>query len=81
MVQINKFKDLFKFDIKLDNGDSGTIYRQKDHAGVQEGETITYTLNDKGSINIDVKILNFNSLDIKFFQNFSLFYRIYLKYY
>ena len=48
----NKFKDLYKFDIKLDNGDSGTIYRQKDHAGVQEGETITYTLNDKGSIRV-----------------------------
>jgi hypothetical protein len=46
------FNDLYKFEIELDNGDSGKIYKKRDNAGVLVGETITYTKNDKGTIKI-----------------------------
>mgnify|MGYP003148239166 CR=1 FL=1 len=46
------FKDMYKFDIELDNGDSGKVYKKGNNAGVQIGETITYTINDKGTLQI-----------------------------
>ena len=46
------FNDLYKFEIELDNGDSGKVYKKRDDSGVQIGETITYTKNDKGTIKV-----------------------------
>jgi hypothetical protein len=46
------FNDLYKFELELDNGDSGKVYKKLDNAGVQIGETITYTQNDKGTIKV-----------------------------
>ena len=47
-----KFKELYVFELQLDNGDAGKIYKKAQDAGVKIGEEITYTLNDKGSIKI-----------------------------
>ena len=44
--------DLYKFEIELDNGDSGIRYRKSNDSGVQIGETITYTKSDKGTIKV-----------------------------
>ena len=46
------FKELYVFELQLDNGDAGKIYKKAQDAGVKIGEEITYTLNDKGSIKI-----------------------------
>ena len=46
------FKELYVFELQLDNGDTGKIYKKGQDAGVKVGEEITYTLNDKGSIKI-----------------------------
>ena len=46
------FKELFVFELQLDNGDTGKIYKKGQDAGVKVGDEITYTLNDKGSIKI-----------------------------
>ena len=46
------FKELYVFELQLENGDTGKIYKKAQDAGVKVGEEITYTLNDKGSIKI-----------------------------
>ena len=46
------FKELYVFELQLENGDSGKIYKKGQDAGVKVGEEITYTLNEKGSIKI-----------------------------
>ena len=46
------FNDLYKFEIELDNGDSGKVYKKRDDSGVQIGETITYTKNDIRTIKV-----------------------------
>ena len=46
------FKELYVFELQLDNGDTGKIYKKGLDAGVKVGDEITYTLNDKGSIKI-----------------------------
>jgi len=46
------FKELYVFELQLDNGDAGKIYKKGQDAGVKVGEEITYTINDKGSIKI-----------------------------
>ena len=46
------FKELYVFELQLDNGDTGKIYKKGQDAGVKVDEEITYTLNDKGSIKI-----------------------------
>jgi len=47
-----KFKEFYVFELQLDNGDTGKVYKKGQDAGVKVGEEITYTLNDKGSIKI-----------------------------
>ena len=46
------FKELYVFELELDNNDAGKIYKKGQDAGVKVGDEITYTLNDKGSIKI-----------------------------
>jgi len=62
-----KVPDVAVIDVKLDKGDNDGI------------ELLTHIKKiDKGNIIIEVKILFFNSLVIKSFQNFVLFYEIHL---
>ena len=46
------FNELYKFDIELDNVESGKVYKKGNNAGVQIGVTISYTKTDKGTIKV-----------------------------
>ena len=46
------FKELYVFEIELDNGDIGKIYRKSNDSKLSVGQDISYTMNDKGSIKI-----------------------------
>ena len=48
----NDGKELYVFELTLDNGDLGAIYKQSDNAYVNEGDSITYELTDRGTIKI-----------------------------
>ena len=48
----NDGKTLYVFEIKLDNGDLGAIYKQSDNAFVNVGDSINYELTDRGTIKI-----------------------------
>ena len=46
------FKELYVFEVELDNGDLGKIYRKSNDSKLTNGQDISYTINDKGSIKI-----------------------------
>ena len=46
------FKELYVFEVELDNGDIGKIYRKSNDSKLTNGQDISYTINDKGSIKI-----------------------------
>jgi hypothetical protein len=46
------FKELYVFEVELDNGDIGKIYRKSNDSKLSVGQDISYTINDKGSIKI-----------------------------
>ena len=46
------FKELYVFEVELDNGDVGKIYRKSNDSKLSVGQDISYTINDKGSIKI-----------------------------
>ena len=48
----NDGKTLYVFELKLDNGDLGAIYKQSDNAFVNVGDSINYELTDRGTIKI-----------------------------
>ena len=48
----NDGKTLFVFELELDNGDKGAIFKQKDNAYVEVGQEITYEITERGTIKI-----------------------------
>jgi len=46
------FKELYVFEVELHNGDVGKIYRKSNDSKLSNGQDISYTINDKGSIKI-----------------------------
>ena len=46
------FKELYVFEVELDNKDVGKIYRKTNDSKLSTGQEISYTINDKGSIKI-----------------------------
>ena len=46
------FKELYVFEVELDNGDIGKIYRKSNDSKLSVGQDISYTINDKESIKI-----------------------------
>tara|TARA_R100000781_G_scaffold78033_1_gene48357 strand:+ start:245 stop:673 length:429 start_codon:yes stop_codon:yes gene_type:complete len=46
------YKDMFIFEITLENGDVGNIYRKTDDAKVEVGQEIEYDLKPSGTIKI-----------------------------
>ena len=46
------FKELFMFEVELDNGDTGNIYKKSINPDLELGQSVTYTINDKGTIKI-----------------------------
>ena len=55
IVGDGSFKDLLVFELTLDNGDLGKIYRKESSPPLEVGQDITYTINDKGTIKIAFK--------------------------
>ena len=61
ILSINKKKDfntndgktLYVFDLELDNGDTGVIYKTKDNPYVSIDQEIKYTINERGTIKIE----------------------------
>ena len=48
----NDGKTLYVFELELDNGDKGAIYKQSDNPYVSVGDSINYELTDRGTIKI-----------------------------
>lgn len=46
------FKELYVFEVELENKDVGKIYRKTNDSKLSTGQEISYTINDKGSIKI-----------------------------
>ena len=46
------FKELYVFEVELENKDIGKIYRKSNDSKLTNGQEISYTINDKGSIKI-----------------------------
>tara|TARA_R100000734_G_scaffold4_2_gene8 strand:+ start:2147 stop:2563 length:417 start_codon:yes stop_codon:yes gene_type:complete len=46
------WKELYKFEVELDNGDIGTLYRKSKDSKLTNGQDISYTINDKGTLKI-----------------------------
>jgi hypothetical protein len=61
ILSINKKKDfntndgktLYVFDLELDNGDTGVIYKTKDNPYVSIDQEIKYTISERGTIKIE----------------------------
>jgi len=52
------FKELFMFEVEFDNGDTGNIYKKSINPGLELGQSVTYVINDKGTIKIQRDIPN-----------------------
>ena len=50
--KLDNFLEFFVFAIEFEDGAKGKIYKKKDEAGVEIGEEIEYTMNEKGSIKV-----------------------------
>ena len=48
----NDGKTLYVFELELDNGDKGAIFKQKDNPYVEVGDSISYELTERGTIKI-----------------------------
>jgi hypothetical protein len=46
------------FEVELDNGDTGNIYKKSQNHGLELGQSVTYVINDKGTIKIQRDIPN-----------------------
>ena len=55
----NDGKTLYVFELDLDNGDKGAIFKQKDNPYVEVGNSINYTINERGTIKIQREGGNF----------------------
>jgi hypothetical protein len=47
-----QWQDLFKFEIRFDNGDFGTAFAKSQTPSYQVGDEVEYTKNEKGTIKI-----------------------------
>ena len=50
--KLESFMEFYVFAIEFEDGTKGKIYKKKDAAGVEIGEEIEYTMNEKGSIKV-----------------------------
>lgn len=46
------FKEMYKFELEFENGDTGILYRKTNEAKVTVGDSYNYSLNDKGTVKI-----------------------------
>ena len=50
--KVDMFNGLYVFEITTDSGDEGRIYKKQDDPKVKEGDEITYSITDKGTMKI-----------------------------
>ena len=46
------FNDLHKFEVEMEDGTTGMMYKKSDYPYIQVGDSVVYTLNAKGTIKI-----------------------------
>ena len=46
------FKDLYVFELEMENGDCGRIYKKSDSSGLEIGDEINYEITEKGTVKI-----------------------------
>jgi len=47
-----QWRELFKFDVALDNGVSGTVFSKSEHFRFDIGEDVAHELNEKGTLKL-----------------------------
>jgi hypothetical protein len=47
-----QWKEFWKFEIEFEDGNSGRVFKVENDAGVNEGDEVDYTINEKGTIKI-----------------------------
>tara|TARA_R100001163_G_C5066916_1_gene205629 strand:+ start:1274 stop:1693 length:420 start_codon:yes stop_codon:yes gene_type:complete len=52
IVKKDKFKEMYKFELTMENGDVGIIYKVEDAPGVNENDEVHYTQKPNGSMKI-----------------------------
>lgn len=50
--QDGKWKDLYKFEVELDNGETCSLYKKTENPYIKPGDEVNYTTNDKGTMKI-----------------------------
>ena len=46
------WKEFYKFEVELDNGDSGVMYKKTPQHWLEENQEINYSINDKGTLKV-----------------------------
>jgi len=46
------WKEFYKFEVELNNGDSGVMYKKTPQHWLEEGQEINYNINDKGTLKV-----------------------------
>jgi len=46
------WKEFYKFEVELDNGDSGVMYKKTQQHWLEINQEINYTINDKGTLKV-----------------------------
>ena len=46
------WKEFHKFEVELDNGDVGVMYKKTPQHWLEEGQEINYSINDKGTLKV-----------------------------
>lgn len=64
------FNDLYKFDVSMEDGTNGKMYKKGDNPYIKTGEEVMYAINSKGTIKIIPKGAENNSFTPKN-NNFS----------
>ena len=46
------FNELYKFDVSMEDGTNGKMYKKGDNPYIKTGEEVMYSINSKGTIKI-----------------------------
>ena len=46
------WKEFYKFEVELNNGDSGVMYKKTPQHWLEEDQEINYSINDKGTLKV-----------------------------
>jgi hypothetical protein len=52
VVSKDMFNDLYKFEVSMQDGTNGMMYKKSDNPFIKEGDDVVFTVNTKGTIKI-----------------------------